>query len=280
MARWTCCFALVLSFLLGTAPVRATDAPGPLVLGVFPYVTPVQLAQFHTPLKDYLAKQLGRPVTLVTAPDFMSFIERTHEGQYDLIITAPHMGRLAETRDGYQRVAQTGHTVQSIFLARKDSGIEKIEDLKGRRVMVAQKVSIIYQMAEQMLREKGLVPGESVTIVETRTHNNAMHAPLRGEADASVTGVLLWRVLEDEQKKQLRVIGVSQEMPGFMLMANKRMSAPDVAKIRGLLLDFHTVPGSEPYFTTTGYQRFKLIDDRVMRAMDPYTRVLTQPAAP
>ncbi len=61
--------------------------------------------------------------------------------------------------------------------------------------MIAQRVSIIYQMAEHLLREKGLVPGESVTIVETRTHNNAMHAPLRGEADTSVTGTLLWRVL-------------------------------------------------------------------------------------
>ncbi len=278
MTRWIA--LLMLAFGLGmTAPARAGEPP-PLVLGVFPYVTPVQLAQFHTPLKDYLAARLKRPVTLVTAPDFMSFVERTRDGQYDLVITAPHLGRLAETRDGYQRVAQTGHTVQALFLARKDSGIEKIEDLKGRRVMVAQKVSLIYQMAEQMLRNHGLVPGVSVTIVETRTHNNAMHAPLRGEADASVTGTLLFKVLEDEQKKQLRVIGSSPEMPGFMVMANKRLSAPDVAKIRGLLLDYHTVPGSEAYFSATGYQRFRLIDDRVMRAMDTYTAVLTQPAGP
>ncbi|MFP5409655.1 MAG: phosphate/phosphite/phosphonate ABC transporter substrate-binding protein [Gammaproteobacteria bacterium] len=278
MTRWT--GMLLLAFGLALTPHARAVEPAPLVLGVFPYVTPGQLAQFHTPLKDYLARRLQRPVTLVTAPDFISFIDRTREGQYDLIITAPHMGRLAETRDGYQRVAQTGHTVQSVFLARKDSGIARIEDLKGRRVMVAQKSSIIYQMAEEMLRSKGLVPGESVTLIETRTHNNAMHAPLRGEADASVTGTLLWRVLEDEQKKQLRVIGASQEMPGFMLMANRRMSAPDVAKIRGLLLDFHSVPGSESYFATTGYQRFKLIDDRVMRSMDPYTVILTKPAGP
>jgi len=280
MTRWTRCIALVLSCLLAPLAAHAADAPAPLVLGVFPYVTPVQLAQFHTPLKDYLAQRLNRPVTLVTAPDFMSFIERTREGQYDLILTAPHMGRLAETRDGYQRVAQTGHTVQSIFLTRKDSGIEKIEDLRGKRVMIAQKISIIYQMSEQLLREKGLVPGESVTLVETRTHNNAMHAPLRGEADASVTGTLLWRVLEDEQKKQLRVIGTTQEMPGFMLMAHRRLAATDVAKIRGLLLDFHKVPGSETYFATTGYERFKLIDERVMRAMDPFTAILTRPAGP
>lgn len=270
--------SLVLVLVLGPSALASENTP--LTLGVFPYVTPVQLASFHTPLKDYLAKSLQRPVSLVTAPDFDSFVDRTREGQYDIIITAPHLGRLAETRDGYKRLAQTRHVVQGIFLARKDSNIHRIEDLRGKNLMIAQKVSIIYQMAEHTLREKGLVPGESVTIVETRTHNNAMHAPLRGEADASVTGTLLWRVLKDDQKDQMRVIGTTEEAPGFMLMANPRLSSRDIAKIRKLLLDFHRVPGSEAYFSTTGYEKFDLIDDKVMKKLDPYTRVLTNPAAP
>lgn len=270
--------SLVLVLVLGPSALASENTP--LTLGVFPYVTPVQLASFHTPLKDYLAKSLQRPVSLVTAPDFDSFVDRTREGQYDIIITAPHLGRLAETRDGYKRLAQTRHVVQGIFLARKDSNIRRIEDLRGKNLMIAQKVSIIYQMAEHTLREKGLVPGESVTIVETRTHNNAMHAPLRGEADASVTGTLLWRVLKDDQKDQMRVIGTTEEAPGFMLMANPRLSNRDIAKIRKLLLDFHRVPGSEAYFSTTGYEKFDLIDDKVMKKLDPYTRVLTNPAAP
>lgn len=270
--------SLVLVLVLGPSALASENTP--LTLGVFPYVTPVQLASFHTPLKDYLAKSLQRPVSLVTAPDFDSFVDRTREGQYDIIITAPHLGRLAETRDGYKRLAQTRHVVQGIFLARKDSNIHRIEDLRGKNLMIAQKVSIIYQMAEHTLREKGLVPGESVTIVETRTHNNAMHAPLRGEADASVTGTLLWRVLKDDQKDQMRVIGTTEEAPGFMLMANPRLSNRDIAKIKKLLLDFHRMPGSEAYFSTTGYEKFDLIDDKVMKKLDSYTRVLTNPAAP
>ena len=279
MKRWVQSVMLMTVLALNSFCAAASEKT-PLILGVFPYVSPGQLAAFHTPLKEYLARSLERPITLVTAPDFQAFIDRTQAGQYDIIITAPHLGRLAETRDGYLRLAQTGHAVQGIFLARKDSNIHRIEDLKGKSVMIAQKVSIIYQMSEQLLRQKGLVPGESVTIIETRTHNNAMHAPVRGEADASVTGTLLWRVLADEQKNRLRVIGTTEELPGFLLMANKRLSAPDVARIKGLLLDFHRVPGSEPYFATTGYEKFKHIDDRVMRRMDPYTRILTAPARP
>lgn len=251
-----------------------------LTLGVFPYVTPVQLAAFHTPLKDYLADNLQRPVTLVTAPDFDSFIERTRQGQYDIILTAPHLGRLAETRDGYKRLAQTGHFVQGIFLARKDSDIHKIEDLRGKTVMIAQRVSIIYQMAEHLLRKKGLVPGESVTIIETRTHNNSMHAPLRGEADASVTGTLLWRVLQDEQKDRMRVIGTTEEAPGFLLMAHPRVAPQDIEKIKKLLLDFHRVPGNETYFSTNGFEKFQPVDDKSMKRLDPYTQIFLKPAGP
>jgi len=272
------CISFAFLLVLGSSAMASEKAP--LTLGVFPYVTPVQLAAFQTPLKDYLAESLQRPVTLVTAPDLNSFADRTRDGQYDIILTAPHLGRLAEIRDGYKRLAQTSHTVQGFFLARKDSDIHTIEDLKGKTVMVAQKLSIVYQMAEHTLRTKGLEPGKSVTITETRTHNNAMLAPLRGEADASVTGKLLWYVLDDERKDQMRVIGTSSEAPGFLLMAHPRLAAQDIETIRKRLLDFHLKPGSETYFTTNGYENFQAVDDRIMKGLDPYTRIFLESAAP
>lgn len=273
MTQLLAIMSCVLALLTGSSSAIANDK-SELVLGVFPYVSPAQLVAFHTPLKEHLAKSLQRPVSLVTAPDFDSFVERTRQGQYDIILTAPHLGRLAETRDGYKRLAMTGHTVQGIFLTRKDSAIQKIEDLRGKSVMIAQRTSIIYQMAEQLLREKELVPGETVTIIETRTHNNAMHAPLRGEADASVTGTLLWQVLGADKKEQIRVIGTTDEAPGFLMMANKRLPGQDVEAIKNILRDYHNVAGSEPYFSATGYKSFQKIDDKIMKKLDPYTRNL------
>jgi phosphonate transport system substrate-binding protein len=278
MAGLTRFVVLLLGLAMG--PTAMADDKPPLTLGVFPYVTPVQLAAFHTPLKDYLAKSLQRPVTLVTAPDFDSFVERTHLGHYDIIFTAPHLGRLAETRDGYKRLAQTSHTVQGFFLARKDSDIHKIKDLRGKTVMIAQKVSIVYQMAEHTLRENGLVPGESVTIIDTRTHNNAIQAPVRGEADASVTGKLLWYVLDDAQKGPLRVIGTTQEAPGFLVMAHPRLTAQEIKEIKKLLLDFNLKPDSKSYFTTNGFDKFQPVDGRAMKGLDPYIQIFLKPASP
>jgi len=254
---------------------HAADEAKQLSLGLFPYVTSTQLVQFHSPLKTYLSKKLGLEVNLVTAPDFESFMERTQKGEYDIIFTAPHLGRLAEKRDGYKRLAMTGHNVEGIFLAKKDSAINSLDDLQGKSVMVAQRISVIYQMVEQTLADKGLVDGKNITIIETKTHNNALYAPLRDEADVSVTGILLWQTLGQEYKDQLKVIGTTKTVPGFVLMAHSRVPAKIQNLLQKSLFDFAGTEEGKIYFETTRLKGFLPIDSKTMQGLDPYTKILT-----
>lgn len=255
-------------------------AEAPLTLGLFPYVSRGQLMEFHTPLKLYLETQLRRPVDLVTAPDFAEFMGRTQKGEYDLILTAPHLGRLAETRDGYARVVMTGHEVQGVFLVRRDSGMRGLADLKGKTVMIAQPISVVYQMAVDHLQRNGLVPGRDVTLINTRTHNNALYAPARREADASVTGILLWVNADEGVRAELAEIGRTQAVPGFMVMANGSLAPALVKRVQRLLLDFEQTPEGRAYFKATDLKSFGKIDDKTMKSLDPYTRVLLTDPVP
>lgn len=245
-------------------------------LGLFPYVTSTQLIQFHSPLISYLTQTLGLEVNIVTAPDFTSFMERTQQSQYDIIFTAPHLGRLAEKRDGYKRVAMTGHRVEGLFLAKKESEINSLDDLKNKKIMIAQRISVVYQMALQTLAEKGLTDGKNVTIIETKTHNNALYAPLRDEADASVTGVLLWHTLGQEYKDKLKVIGSTNSVPGFVLLSHPRVPARTQKKLQQALFDFGKTAEGKAYFASNGLKGFLPIDEKTMRELDPYTRIFTE----
>ncbi len=71
---------------------------------------------------------------MISAPNFKAFLDRTRKGEYDLVFTAPHMARLAELETGYQRVAMSTHHGRPIFLARRDSDINKLKDLKGKKI--------------------------------------------------------------------------------------------------------------------------------------------------
>lgn len=270
---WIALFVLLTLF---TGIAHAAETP--LTLGIFPYVSRGELMEYHTPLKTYLEAKLQRPVDMITAPDFVEFMARTQKGDYDLVLTAPHLGRLAETRDGYVRVAMTGHQVKGVFLARRDSGIRTIADLKGKTIMMAQPISIVYQMGVEKLRQNGLVAGKNITVIGSRTHNNALYAPARGEADASVTGLVLWDRAEPDIRAALVEIGKTQGVPGFMLMANKRLPPELIKRIQSAVFDFHKTKEGKAYFEVTEFNRFEKIDDKTMKSLDPYTRILTEPA--
>jgi phosphonate transport system substrate-binding protein len=243
-----------------------------ITLGVFPFISAGKLIKFNRPLKDYLTRVLGQPVTIVTASDFETFIQRTREGSYDYVLTAPHFGRLAELRDNYTRVAASKHEVQGVYLARQDSDIHRLEDLENKTIMMVGKLAILCQMAEHQLDEIGV---KNISINETRTHNNAMIATARNESDVALTGIRIWKKLGHNYRDKLRVIGTTPKAPGFMFMANQTMSNSDIAKMREALFEFEHSAEGKIYIERSGFGGFRPIDDATMQGLDPYIKVLT-----
>lgn len=259
--------ALGLGLLLAGSLVAAEQRP--LTLGVFPYVSPGKLIAHQQGLQQFLQDGLGRQVNMVTAPDVASYMQRLRAGDYDLIFAAPHVGRYSETDAGYQRIATTDHTVQAVFLTRKESPVQQLSDLEGRSIAMGIKTSIVYQMCEEQLRQLGLVSGRNIDIRESSSHNNAIFALIKGETDAAVTGIKLWQSLPSEHRQKLRQIGETQPVPGFMLMANRDMPATTVSRLQQLALAFKDSAAGKKYL----FRGLKPIDDAAMRSMDPYTAV-------
>lgn len=239
-------------------------------LGVFPYVTPVQLVRFHTPLHRLIEQVLEREAVLVSAPSFSEFVKRTREHKYDFILTAPHLGRLAQVRDGYRPIAKTLHDVQGVYLVRADSPVQTLEDLEGGTITMVGRAAIITQMVEYQLKELGLRDGENIEFRITKTHNNAMYAPLRGESDASVTGILLWRKIGQAERDKVRVIATTPVAPGFILMAAPGVSPGEVERIQEAAFAFADSEQGAEYFEMTGFKAFAPITEQEMEALDPY----------
>ncbi|OYY57662.1 MAG: ABC transporter substrate-binding protein, partial [Hydrogenophilales bacterium 28-61-11] len=72
--------------LLALRPAAAAD-PSPLMLGVFPNTTAKQIVETYRPLANALEKTLRRRVEIYSAPNFKSFVARTRQGKYDLLLT-------------------------------------------------------------------------------------------------------------------------------------------------------------------------------------------------
>jgi phosphonate transport system substrate-binding protein len=267
-----CCLLAVASL-----PAAAAVSTNELIFGVYPYLSSSQTVERFAPLSDHLAKSLGRPVSLRSAPDFEKFIERTHQGEYDIIFTAPHMGRLAERRDGYRALAQTGYSIVVVALTRNESPINSLPDLKSRSLAVGAKLSMTYQVVNQELGKYGLALGREVRFVNTTNFSNVLESLVRNEADAGATGTLLWDNAPPEKINVLREIWRSPPVPGFLLLAHPRIGAAARQRLEQALIDFGHTPAGKVYFEKSQQIDFRSVDAATLKRIDPYTAVFGKP---
>lgn len=266
-------------------PVLPAATPAPqgetLTLGVFPYLSPNQMMEQLSPLCQRIEEALGKKVILVSAPDFMSYVERTAKGEYDLVLTAPHMGQLAEKRDGWQRVVQSGQKTATVLLVRQESSIQRLEDLRGKKMTVGNRLSITYLLAEKALAEKGIIVGKDMEVIETATFSNVVQSVFLGEADVGATPTLLWDNWENvnaEQHNQLReIFRAKPAAPSFLVMASPKTDKAAISRLTKSLLSFQDSAEGKSFFQKSQFESFQPLDDATMESAVPFVHVLMQP---
>lgn len=274
-------FLAMAAVLILSPPLYAAQKIEALTLGVFPYLSANQMMEQLSPLCKRIEAALGKKVILVSAPDFMSYVDRTAKGEYDLVLTAPHMGRLAQKRDGWQLVVQSGQKTATVILVRNESPIHRLEDLRGKKMAVGNVRSVTYLLAEEALAQKGITLGKDVEVLETATFSNVVQSVFLGEVDAGATPTLLWDKwvhVSEEQHRQLREIyRAKPAAPSFLVMANPKTDQATILRLRQSLLSFKNTPEGKDFLQKSQFESFLPIDEATMERIDPYVHVFVQP---
>jgi phosphonate transport system substrate-binding protein len=108
-----------------------------LTFGVFPRRNAVETTRMFTPLAEELSRKVGRKVKLSTSRDFESFWVGVRERRYDIVHYNPyHYIRSADFYEVIAHIEEGGKkTIAGAIFVRKDSGIGRLEDLRGRTVL-------------------------------------------------------------------------------------------------------------------------------------------------
>ncbi len=272
--------ALVILFPSALPATPSAPQSETLTLGVFPYISANQMMEQLSPLCKRIEEALGKKVILVSAPDFMSYVERTAKGEYDLVLTAPHMGRLAEKRDGWQRIVQSGQKTAAVLLVRQESSVQRLEDLRGKKITVGNRRSITYLLAEKALTDKGIILDKDMEVIETATFSNVVQSVFLGEADIGATPTLLWDNWEHvnaEQHHQLReIFRTKPAAPSFLVMASPKTDQATIRRLIVSLLSFQDTAEGKTFFQKSQFQSFEPLDDATMESGAPFVHVLMQ----
>ncbi len=143
----------------------------------------------YQPLADYLAKALGRPVRLRTVDTWEGLAKSLASGETDMALMGPWGYVLANHQAGAEAVAtilyQGKPEYFAIMVTGPNSGIQKIDDLKGKTFAFGDKGSTSgYLIPSHEFQKRGIDPDKFFSKVIYTRHQAIETQVTRGELDA------------------------------------------------------------------------------------------------
>jgi phosphonate transport system substrate-binding protein len=262
----------MLVLLLGLAVLRpgwAAEAP-PLVFGVFPNLTPKQTVEIYRPLADALEKHLHRPVAIYSARDFKTFVARTRQGEYDILLTAPHLAWLARQDAGYQPLLKYTQPVRGLLVVKATSSLDDVEGLSGRTIATADPLALVVLALQADLTMRGLRPNIDYRTLVSGSHTNTVLQVLNGRADAAMLGLHPYRLMPAEWRQQLRVLVETQPLSSLMYLTHPRLRDAEMQTVHRALLEFAASPEGKRFMQQGGYGGFSQVEGNELHAFRPF----------
>lgn len=227
---------VALSFCL--ALPLSSHAEEALIFGFLPILSAQKLVARFGPLTDYLAKQLDRPVRMETAANYAEFIQRTSKRRYDILFTAPHFYYIAQREAGYRVLVRVdAPTMPAIIVARVDSNIKSLEDLRGKKLSTVDSLALGTALVRAHLSANNIDPDNDLTLVATPTHNASLLSAYKRVTDAASLMLPPYNRAKPDVKKQMRVIAQTFGTPHMPISVSGSMSSQEAAIIENVLLN-------------------------------------------
>ena len=247
----------------------------PLIMGVFPIVSSGALFKRFAPLKDYLAKQLGREIVLTTAKDFPTFVSRTGTREYDIVITAPHFSLLATDSGDYEIVARPKRDLVSLMVVAKDSSITTLSQLSKKLIATPPKPALSTRSGKDYLKAKGLEGVNAPKYKAYKTHNAAYQAALNNTAAAALVSINAVNKALDNGIP-LRVIDRLPALPAMPTLVAKDLGSDISMDVKRVLTEMGNNKESIQVLTQVGFPGYlpARVDDYL--SVRPYKPVSSQ----
>ncbi|HZT62363.1 MAG TPA: PhnD/SsuA/transferrin family substrate-binding protein [Burkholderiales bacterium] len=195
-------------------------------------VTHVELLQRYAGLGDAMENALRRPIKVEVYPDTARFRSEIERRRLDIVFGKTVnllAGMIREKK--YQAIVKTKMPYVAGFITLKGSPIKTPADLRGRVVMMPERV-FTTKLGEATLRELGFKEND-VTIRYTRFQEAVANAVETGSADV---GVVNPTVKQDWLKKGNPVVLEAKPVPNWSIIASPALTEAELARLRRALI--------------------------------------------
>ncbi|MBD2209495.1 phosphate/phosphite/phosphonate ABC transporter substrate-binding protein [Calothrix sp. FACHB-156] len=225
------------------------DEQAAITMAVIPWQVSSEQEQKLQPLADYLSKTLKRPFKFEIAKNYETAVELLIQGKVDLAYLGPSSYITARLRDSQieplvspinQDTKRPWYT--SVIITRKTSGIQNLQNLKGKRFAFVSKLSASgYVVPMAKFQELGIHPEKDfAAVIFAGSHDKSKQALINGEVDAiaddrrSYTGQIKQGKIDP---KKYPIIWESVPLPSVPIVAASKVSTELKNTLKQVLID-------------------------------------------
>lgn len=253
--------------------------PEELRIGFVPSQNAETLEARAKPLADLVSKELGIPVDVKVTTDYNGVVEAMGSKQLDLGFLPPTDYVLANEK-GYADVLlqalrygvnpETGANTEELveyyyagILVKNDSGIETLDDLKGKTIgWQGPTSSAGYVWAAVEMNEKGIDPQKDVSGVQLQGHDKGVQAVLDGDVDAASLFIDARNILKNDVPDifdTTHYLYTTEKIPNDTISVRPDMSDEWKEKITNAFIKIGEDPEGqkiiEDIYTHVGYKK-------------------------
>jgi phosphonate transport system substrate-binding protein len=251
---------------------QAAEQPPPLKMALIPYLSPNILVPLFQPLATHFEKDIGRSVQLYTSPSIRSHVERITRPDFDIIFTAPHMGRLSQLDAGYVPIGSFERSLKGIITVRSDSPIGDVRHLNGKTIAINDRLVLNSILTLQELEKRGINLGE-LNIVPAASQNSAILSVISGDVDAAIVVNFALNLVPVDQLQKVRVLletGDVPNMPSTLILVHPSMPKDLQLRLGASLLRFAGTDEGKQFLKASSYNNVLPIDMGLVKNLDIY----------
>lgn len=266
-----CAAYIALGTGLGVPTTAQAADKRPLEFGIVPNLTARVLLMQYQPVREYLERELKRPVRVSSAASWNEFDQRTKKNEYDIIVTSANWARLAQVDRGYELVGAWTPNLKGFIIHEKKNPLATIADLRGKTLATSNAQSIVALRGMKWLSEQGLVRDKDFKTASAANDESVGHLILRGEAVAALCSNGEFKNIPENVRNQLDIFAQVADVSAFIVLTNPKMNMQEAQEIRVAFSKFLPATEDGKKFTAlTGITGMLALKDIDVHALDAY----------
>ena len=174
-----------------------------------------------TPLAAYLEQALGVKVEFTPVSDYPAAVEALVNKKVDLVWFGGFTHVQANLRSGGKIVPlaqrEEDTRFQSVFIAKTDSGIKTLADMKGKQVSFGSQSSTSgHLMPRSFLLQSKIEPEKDFKrIAYSGAHDATIASVVSGKVDAAALDITVWKKFVTENRVDTKAVDVFYTTPPY-----------------------------------------------------------------